>query len=163
MKCCQTGKLHKASVSNLGREDELPLSNEDLKKGANFPWDYGNHSSEVIITVGHQPKAAENLQVASQLSPFRPQWPARSTVSGYISMERCTNTQTHVGKPSRKAATPSLNDGVAALCEDASPNCKRHHELERLWLLHCRRGRMLRTCHVYSTMVACSRKTFYSW
>lgn len=49
VKCCQTGKLHKASVANLGRADELPLSNDDLKKGANLLWDYGNHSYSVKV------------------------------------------------------------------------------------------------------------------
>ena len=49
VKCCQTGKLHKASVANLGRADELPLCKEDLMKGANLLWDYGNHSYSVKV------------------------------------------------------------------------------------------------------------------
>jgi len=49
VKCCQTGKLHKASVTNLGRADELPLCNEDLRRGANLLWDYGNHSYSVKV------------------------------------------------------------------------------------------------------------------
>ena len=67
------------------------------------------------------------------------------------------NTQTHVGKPSRKAATPSLSDGVAALHKDTSPDRKRHCQLEGGWL-HCGRGRMHKTSHVCFTMAACSHK-----
>ena len=49
VRCCQTNKVYRVAVSELGRKDELPLDDADLRKGAALLWACGSHSYQVTV------------------------------------------------------------------------------------------------------------------
>ena len=49
VRCCQTNKVYRVAVSELGRKDELPLDDADLRKGASLLWTCGSHSYQVTV------------------------------------------------------------------------------------------------------------------
>ena len=49
VRCCQTNKVYRVAVSELGRKDDLPPDDADLRKGAVLLWACGSHSYQVTV------------------------------------------------------------------------------------------------------------------